>query len=409
MRPAFVPDVKGLIRDRCLTIPSIFTPGTLIINPGISVAYVEAGVPSLGITDCSNGHQFAYFPEPRPKANGGCTRNQNYTFLGPRSVITRLSTAAASLGEILPIQPPFTIQPSNTSYSIQFGGPFVQCSGANGSVTDSMNAYLTARNETLLTASNETQFEQLAYAAFVPSFGPSNYGNISIPFNGNNVTALDQPRLGQQTSNATNEIWLYYWGYSIDQNGDYVLVPNETDQYYLVPQYSVCSLWNATYNVTFFYDAGVQNVFNYDVTPINLVPYPTNSQSSDLVQMAYSAVFWTLADQLVGSMSLVMSQQNGTWFASYGSIDTALQRNSLLGSDDLDYFFDLNSAVHNSSSNSSSNSSIFATGVKLQWDPKLSGQRSLDKDLAQNQTLPYLIELLSFNVTLSLLNDPYLA
>jgi len=401
MRPAFVPGAKGLIQDRCLTIPSIFTPGTLIIIPRTSVAYVEAEVPSLGIADCSNSHEFAYYPEPNPLA--GCAGNESYTFVGPRTVVTRLSTAAASLGAILSIQPPF----SNTSYSIQFAGPFVQCSSANESVTEALKAYAVAHNANLLMASNGQQSELLAYAAFVPSFGTSEYGNISVLFNGIEVTALDRPRLQQQPIiNATNELWLYYWGYSIDENGDYVLVPNETDQYKLGPQYSVCSLWGATYDLTFLFDAGVQNVPNHSVTPINLVPYPIDNQSSDVVLLSYSAVFWTLADQLVGSMALVLGlQNNGTWLPSYGSINTPLQSNALLGSNDLDYYFDLNSAA----GNASNYSSIFNTGVQSEWYPALSGQRVIDKDMAHNQTLPNLIEQLSFNVTVSFLNDPLLA
>jgi hypothetical protein len=170
-----------------------------------------------------------------------------------------------------------------------------------------------------------------------------------------------------------------------------------------VPTYSVCSLWNATYDLTFSFNAGAQNISHQNVTPINLVPYPIGGRSSDAVQLSYSAVFWAIADQLVGTIGVIGSLQNGVFSPSYGSIDTALQRNSLLGSDSLDYFFDINSAVNSSLGNST----ILKTGVPLEWP--LSGQRILDKDLSNNLTLPNLIELLSFNATVSFLNDSLLA
>jgi hypothetical protein len=107
--------------------------------------------------------------------------------------------------------------------------------------------------------------------------------------------------------------------------------------------------------------------------------------------MSYSAVFWVLADQLVRSMGVIWDMRNGTGASPYGSIDTNIEHNSLLGSNDLDYFFDLNSMAENQS----------------EWPH--SDQRVNDKDLAQNQTLPYLIQQLSFNITMSLMNDPLLA
>lgn len=253
-----------------------------------------------------------------------------------------------------------------------------------------MDAYLTQLNSTLLEASSGELYEQVAYAAFVPSFDVDPSGPNIILFEGTNITALDQPRLQQQPGNATNEIWLFYYRYSIDANGSYVLVANETDQKYLTPQYSVCSLWNATYDLTFTFDDGQQNVASNGMTLLNPVSYPPYG-TTDFVRMSYSAVFWVLVDQLVGSMGVIWDVKNGTGTPPYGSIATNMEHNSLLGSNDLDYFFDINSMAENES------------------DWPLSDQRVDDKDLAQNQTLPYLIQHLSFNTTVSLMNDPLLA
>jgi hypothetical protein len=252
-----------------------------------------------------------------------------------------------------------------------------------------MDTYLGKLNSALSEASSGGLWEQFAYAGFVPSFDVDPSGTNTISFEGINITALDQPRLQQQPGNATNEIWLYYYRYSVDANGSYVLDANQTDQNNLTPQYSVCSLSNAAYDLNFTFDSGQQNVTSNSITPINAVAYPEYG-TIDFVGISYSAFFWVLADQVVGTMGVV-STTNGSGSYPYGSIDTNMEHNSLLGSNDLDYFFDLNSAADNSS----------------EWP--LSDQRINDKGLAQNQTLPYLIQQLSFNMTVSLMSDPLLA
>ncbi len=85
-------------------------------------------------------------------------------------------------------------------------------------------------------------------------------------------------------------------------------------------------------------------------------------------------------------------EPNGTLIPEYSTIDTPLEHSSVLGSKDLDYFFDLNEEVNSNPPNFT-----------------LSDQRLLDKALAQNQSLPFLIEHLAFNITMSLMNDPLLA
>lgn len=345
--------------------------------------FVDAGVHSLDIVNSSESDRFAYFT---PANTTALDANINSSiFDGPRSILTRLSTATTSFGQILPISPPF----GDSAYSIQFGAPSVMCNAANSTVVDAINAYIANLTKTLSQSSSGELSEQVAYAAFVPSFDtdPSN----SIFFDGINITALDQPRLQEQPGNASNEIWLFYYRYTIDESGDYVLDPNITDT--LVPMYSVCNLWNSTYDLGFSFNAGQQTVTNNSITRHNLVAYPQYepNQPSDTVQFAFSALFWVLADQLVGSMGLVNRTQNGISKADYGSIDSNIEHNVLLGSNDLDYFFDLNSEVNNGT------------------EYPLSDQRLLDKALAQNQTLPFLIEQLFFNITISLMNDPLLA
>jgi hypothetical protein len=181
-----------------------------------------------------------------------------------------------------------------------------------------------------------------------------------------------------------------FYRYSTDANGNYILNVNgsKTQQQ---PMYLVCSLCNASYDLEFKFQGGIQSVQNKSITILNPVDYPINNpnESSDLVQLSYSGVFWVLADQMVGSMGLNVNSLSGA--PVYSSINTNVEHNSVLGSNDLDYFFDLNSKVYGT------NNTI------------LSDQRLLDKALAQNQTLPFLTQQLSFNITMSLMNDPVLA
>jgi len=346
----------------------------------------------LDIRNSSEAHRFAYYTPANTSVSDADPNS--YIFDGPRSVLTRLSAATASYGQILPISPPF----SETSYSLTFDGPYVNCASGNANAFNStvqgfVDLFLQKMNSSLHQSSLGEQF---AYYAFVPSFDVDVEGSNTAFFNGTGLTALDQPRLQEQPGNATNELWMTFYRYLTDGNGNYVLDANQNK----IPEqmYGVCSLWNATYDLNFSYDAGLQNVTNNTITLRNPVAYPTTNyqEDSDLVQLSYSAVFWVITDQLVGSMGLVdytNSTQNGTSTPGYGSIDTNIEHNILLGSNDLDYFFDLNSEVYNNTNT----------------NQPLSDQRLLDKALAQNQSLPYLIEQLSFNVTVSLMNDPLLA
>ena|SRR5947209_851355 len=98
-----------------------------------------------------------------------------------------------------------------------------------------------------------------------------------------------------------------------------------------------------------------------------------------------------LADQLVGSFG---------WFndtstpnnKTFGMINSPIQHTSLLGTSDLDVFFNFNDDKG---------------ACKLPYD-KLSAQRRQDIDLARNRTLDVLIEELSFNITVGLMRNELL-
>ena len=352
----------------------MITPATLFVVSGFHSIYNETGVLSVDISNATNANYFAYFIPLNDTGNYVNANNESQSFNGARSILTRLSTASASLGQILPITPPF----NDCSYPLNFSAPYVNCTTANSTVEYLIDAFLHEMNSTW--EESGLAFIE-AYYAFVPSYDADVDNANTILYNGINYTALDMPRLQEQPMNATNELWMKFYRYSTDSNGNPVVVPN----------YSVCSLWNASYELEFSFENGAQTVRNNSIRLLNPVDYPVNdpNEPSDLVQLAYSALFMVLTDQLVGYMGIFTNSTTLT--PQYGSINTNIEHNSVLGSDDLDYFFFLNSQVTNSN------------------DTILSPQRLSDKALAQNETLPFLVQQLSFNVTVSLMNDPLLA
>jgi len=88
---------------------------------------LDQSVPYLAIADNSTGHKFAYSP---PYNKTKFVDDGSRVFTGPRSILALISTATASLGQILPIKAPH----NHSAYSIQFNGPIVQCDKANSSV-----------------------------------------------------------------------------------------------------------------------------------------------------------------------------------------------------------------------------------------------------------------------------------
>lgn len=337
---------------------------------------------SLDIANATKANLFAYFIPFNDTGNYLNVNNNSESFNGPRSILTRLSSASASLGEILPITPPF----EQSSYTLNFSAPYVSCTTANSTVEYLLDGFLKEMNSSW--ERDGLDFAD-AYYALVPSHDGDIANTTTLLYEGTNFTALDQPRLQEQPMNATNELWMKFHRYTVDDNGDRAVDSNGNS--IVMPMYSTCNLWNASYEVDFSFAEGAQTITKNAVELLNPVDYPIGdpSKASDLVQLSYSAMFAVLTDQVVGHMGIFIDNETST--PQYGSISTEIQHNSLLGSNDLDYFFYLNQLV------------------TKQPPARLSDQRLLDKALAQNQTIPFLVEQLSFNITLSMLNDPVLA
>jgi hypothetical protein len=328
-------------------------------------------MPYPAIADSHYGSMFAYSP---PIFRGTTQYNDDVSryFAGARTILNTISTATASLGEILPLSSPY-----NTSvYSIDFYAPIVKCTDANSTEQTLIEGFLQGEmtNQKDLTRKETDN----AFFCFVTT---SSSGQLK---------PVSKPR--QQTpSNGTNQLWMTFLRYTGNVNdvGDRVKER----------RYQVCRLFNSTYHVTISRDRGFQSVSGtYDVH--EEVPYPNDKPGSvsNMAQHAYTAFMSQLSDLLLGSLSweesanytTISSDTSGP--SQFAAINSQISRTSLLGSSDLDVFFNLDEDHR-----------LYAT-----QNFTLSEQRLQDKALAKNRTLDVLIEELSFNTTVSLMHDPFL-
>ncbi|KAK3317358.1 hypothetical protein B0T19DRAFT_434807 [Cercophora scortea] len=346
-----------------LMFPPFFTTGTLFVNPSVDSHIVNQTVPYPSIANSTDGHLYSFSPSDE----GDSSLYKNITtrlFVGPRTILTLLGTAAASQAQILPINPPY----NHSSFSIDFFGPAVQCLEAGEDTRNKISSALQAKMST--TTGNATETIN-AYYGFVPSFDAQG-----------NVTPLPEMRY-QWAPHASNELWMVFQRYI-----DTTKSACDYREYY-----QVCKLWNATYTLDFAWDNGFQNITGSRAL-MHEVAYPNDTPPtvSDMAQHAYSAYFWVLANQAVGSFGWFnVSTAEGT-NKSIGMIASPIQHNALLGSSDLDVFFDFNEA----------------RGACQMPYANLTVPRQQDKDRAKSRRLDELIEELSFNMTISLMHNDLL-
>lgn len=101
---------------------------------------------------------------------------------------------------------------------------------------------------------------------------------------------------------------------------------------------------NATFDIHLSWDNGFQMVTG-SPTLMHPVAYPDDGPNdvSNMAQHAYSAFMWVLSDQVVGSIGWFndTAARNGSG-EEFGVITSPIEHNSLLGTSDLDVFFDFN-------------------------------------------------------------------
>jgi hypothetical protein len=178
--------------------------------------------------------------------------------------------------------------------------------------------------------------------------------------------------------------------YTLAQDGSVLNDSNGTKM--TERQFFQCKLYHAVYDINLQFNNGSQIVTKTKISVLDSIKFPDNDPSvpTNLTEHSYSAYFSAFTDQLVGSMGFLNDiMPNGIRSPAFSQIDTAILRNSLLGSNDLDFYFDTNKRLYLNNTNQ-----------------PLSLQRLLDKSLAKNETLSYLMEDLAFNISIALLTNP---
>jgi hypothetical protein len=293
-------------------------------------------------------------------------------FAGPRTIIDRLAVASAARGEILPIPAPFL----NATYNVQFYGPTVECSVAS----DSISAIIAARVQDQMRTKNNVTQVQNAYFAYVPDLD-------------NTETAPTAADRLLEPARGSNQLWL-----SFRRNGTgYTYYPVPTCP---VVEYRVCQLYNTSYDLNITFVDGNQTVSGPKPAILNKIDYPiTNSSApSDPAQHSYSAFFWVFSEQLIGTMGFynnTITNASNPRGATYTQIQSTLQATSLLGTSDLDCFFQ---AHH-----------IWTDEHNITTFTEDSPQRIQDINLAKGKTLDELIPELAFNITTSFMSSDLLA
>ncbi|KAG9195944.1 hypothetical protein G6011_01065 [Alternaria panax] len=350
-----------------LLIPPFFTPATLFIYESTDVEDVIVAMPRPSIANASAAHRFAYSPPSQP----GTTQYEtdvNRIFTCPRTVMNLLATATSSLGEILPLDLPY----NNSAYSVDFYAPIVRCAEANETEQYKIDGLLKEEMNVPHGTLNETA---VAYFGFVPTYNSSR-----------DLIAVSQPRQ-QMPSKPMNELWMTFLRPEIDDQGKRVKTRH----------YQICRPHNASYSLEISQYHGVQNVSSkYEVG--EAIPFPNERphEISNMTQHAYTAFMWVVCDQLVGKLAWwtdtsIEDEQQAA--AQFGIIDSPIQRTSLLGSSDLDAYFEFDEE----------RGLYKDQNISTAFD--LSDQRLQDKAMARNRTLDVLIEELSFNLTVSMMHN----
>ena len=366
------------------------TPATLNIDSVMQVGSQMVNVSTLQISQAAQYFNFAYIVPYQGQASQNAK-----VYLGPRTILTRLAVATATIGQILSIPAPFI----NATYQQNFYGPYVQCQTANSTIADQVDMAAERAQMALDPSIQEVSNE---YFAFVPAL--VNLSGLSLS-SGVQVANLSDVN---GALNASNQLWMKFPRYPPD-----VTILNVTNKAY--PYYLSCELYNASYQVNFSWANGIQSISMPEPEVVDVVPYPINGSSITAFEQstAYSAFMWALSNQLVGSMGFYQSTSgsgtgnsilsgiyadnnqptsgNNTTNAMFSEIYTNIDQTSLLGSSDFNSYFIKNHALGGHT------------------DGLFSPQRLQDMAYARNRTLDVLIPELSSNITLSLIIDPLLA
>jgi hypothetical protein len=295
-------------------------------------------VPVPDITNASLSSSFAY---DTPLETNLDKNTAELKVVGPRTIVETIAAAVASSGRIADINPPYEGY-SYQGWTVSFYGPYVTCSEADAFQTQVINE--TVNQRMLYVRDNYVEFIN-AYSAFIPTYGPAiidtDVNTTTVTVNNTQVTSLWSADIQRPLDNSTNEIWMRFYRYPKNGSGQYI---RDDSGYKIDPSlyFLTCQLYNASYTVDLSWNGGIQTVANASIEAHEPVYYPVDMEGkpSDLIAHAYTALFYTLASEVVGTVGIYKNDAfNSTRDVSdpplYSSFESAVIQNSLVGSDDL--------------------------------------------------------------------------
>ncbi|KAI9765995.1 MAG: hypothetical protein M1840_007002 [Geoglossum simile] len=246
-----------------IPLSAVITPSTLTVRPSPSPGERPDTMPIPGINFTKSGNF--------------CDVEGIGRFFSASPGIKRLGLSVAVQGTVLNIPP---IAP-NMSYTLRFFGPAVKCPNANETVTQQINSAATG-----LSISPSVR----PYIAFTPS---------------RNFTADIRSALGTNAYLTTPPAFDFF---STDYARLYVVTPSSIEKQYKA---SECGLYNASYEVDFRFDNGIQQLNVRNFRYLNGIPYLTDvdyltSKNKTLVELetqhiSYQAIMDSLGNILVGN------------------------------------------------------------------------------------------------------------
>ncbi|KAE8441017.1 hypothetical protein EG329_006108 [Mollisiaceae sp. DMI_Dod_QoI] len=402
----------------CMALAGVTPPGTLAVVPGHFNSSTLTSLPSFNWSSPNWIHISNMTPFPAPK------------------VLTLAMQAAESM-QIVPISPPST----NTSYSLRFYGPALQCEQANDTQIPIFQYYSSALSnggEMIMTQStfetNDTNginlygIDALPYpfmlqfSAFAPML-PERNENLGI--------LADASRLNDGDFDQFND-----WNMDIqaDFNTSYLTNPTTgiTPLQLWVQtanQSFVCTLMNSSYEVDFEYVLGDQKVTPSNVTYLEPLYVGSDVESlmfDSLDHYAYLAVFVSMTNMLSGNVTTTISDiqrdsfggadLRGTGYNTTRLYDSSsrILLTGLMACEDftknfwtdnpISYYDGFNNTIYPVFSNESNmwDDYSFQNLTHNNYTNKLFTQPAW---MCRNRTLMRAIEDLSYNITISMLSS----
>ncbi|MCJ1403048.1 hypothetical protein MMC11_006270 [Xylographa trunciseda] len=346
----------------CLPLAGLTPPSTLSIVPGLLVDMYSA---ELSVIDWSDAGWASSY-----SSNGAATQ------------IPRVGAQTAGGRTILPLQAPAV----NSSYSVHFYGPSLQCGGTDASHQSAFD-YYTARalNEsgTVTYAQAVEIFDDraeiipefkgatsfLVYSAFVPDIGWFSNGEFlpSMP-----ASLLWSPELPIDYTREQEflQLWFQTAGNSI-----------------------VCSLTNTSFDLDIEFLNGTQSITQREIYTVSpWTPTELTSTESNVQDQAYLTTFVTFVNTLSGNVTL--QQAFGTEL-SLKLDDSNVLNTALSACPEFTLWFDTTTFRPTNSSIYGINLSGNITNYVFPNDPSI----------CRNGSLPRAIEDLANNITISMLGN----